>query len=865
MSNSGDNGGCGSPKFKQTKSSNNLAPHKNVAADQNLIGVTKASPSAAGLAGGTAVAVSGSGFAKGAALYFGSKLADKLVVESDTLITAMLPSAGEAATVPVTVVNPDGSQFMLEGAFTYVPLEATDAAQVYGVSPLAIVESEATQISLEGRNLNAAFKNGLIALRGPERAAFKMSSVEISEPDALGIETMAFELAVIIEPPLKSFERIVIQVLASQRANARDDLLVESSRQMFTVIPRDVPVPLAYSPALASDKPGMVVVLGENLAGCTLAFDGDTQVIVQSNTEHSLMAIAAVRTTAPGKSSRKRVARPANSTVSVLDQNGALVGRYALSRAPGAQSKISDPIPPYNPARRGGEGSAQLLPITPPTDFAIDIVPVPDQQAIGPTEKNNVIFDLRDGQYIKSSSNISNFVIQIYQRTIRIRLLDRVYLLPFFDAGGRVFNAPIIAKLGQLFPVRAAGILIAARITITVTVTVYAIIGIVIRTEQDFLPSNEFGDAPANAIGFIIIGFIIEVEIIFDVFFMVALILPDGQLRIIFLFQLRIDFDFTISSDGLRLSFVRNITHSIRFLGITPFNELLPCGGRFQLADDEGQTSFADGFGGHLSYYFARSSGECCVPWRFGLELLRFSSERGEEVQQPAFDASVCINAEPRDDLIDIVITSVPPPQGIPSTLLMNLADTATISALAVPVDQNGNPTGASPRDVRDLGYGVEFYLDTALDVLLSSALLDGNAIAVADGSNLIRARLTSVRVIDEAPALAFWQGAVLGFDIIRFIATGQSPRIRPRGLPVTVNPNASAVSVTLKLAYRDSNNILVEAPQSTTTNEFEIVRPEPHIGSLKAERKYVLAAKITANASVTFPRTFVVKVTSTQ
>lgn len=112
----------------------------------------------------------------------------------------------------------------------------------------------------------------------------------------------------------------------------------------------------------------------------------------------------------------------------------------------------------------------------------------------------------------------------------------------------------------------------------------------------------------------------------------------------------------------------------------------------------------------------------------------------------------MCITAAPNPNLINI-ITSNPPPQGIPPTLVMNIADTARLTALTQPVDENGNPNGPL-QDVRSLGYEPEFYLELPPVLLDPNSLLPGDAFALQSGQNLIRVRTSSVRVLDEEGTL---------------------------------------------------------------------------------------------------------------
>lgn len=80
--------------------------------------VKEIKPTGGPIAGGTAINVYGSGFKDGAKVFLGDKEATQVVVVSPIRITAKTPAAA-AARVDVKVVNPDGKQASLVGAFIY--------------------------------------------------------------------------------------------------------------------------------------------------------------------------------------------------------------------------------------------------------------------------------------------------------------------------------------------------------------------------------------------------------------------------------------------------------------------------------------------------------------------------------------------------------------------------------------------------------------------------------------------------------------------------------------------------------------------------------------------------------------------------
>ncbi|WP_216673652.1 IPT/TIG domain-containing protein, partial [Pyxidicoccus fallax] len=96
--------------------------------------------------GGTAVTLSGSGFAPGARVTFGGVAAPSVEVASPSSLTATTP-AHAAGRVDVIVTNPDGQGATLPGAFTY---EAGPPPVLAGVSPASGPSRGGTSVTLRG-------------------------------------------------------------------------------------------------------------------------------------------------------------------------------------------------------------------------------------------------------------------------------------------------------------------------------------------------------------------------------------------------------------------------------------------------------------------------------------------------------------------------------------------------------------------------------------------------------------------------------------------------------------------------------------------------------------------------------------------
>src|SRR5204862_117972 len=94
--------------------------------------VSGVSPNSGPTGGGTAVTITGTGFASGATANFGGTAATNVVVVSSTSITASTP-AHAAGAVNVVVTNAGGQSGTLVGGFTYG--SGAPAPTVSGVTP----------------------------------------------------------------------------------------------------------------------------------------------------------------------------------------------------------------------------------------------------------------------------------------------------------------------------------------------------------------------------------------------------------------------------------------------------------------------------------------------------------------------------------------------------------------------------------------------------------------------------------------------------------------------------------------------------------------------------------------------------------
>ena len=108
--------------------------------------VSSVSPNNGSTAGGTAVTITGTNYAAGATVTFGSTAATNVVVVNSTTITATTP-AGSAGATTVTVTNATGQSGSLASAFTYVA-----PPTVSSVSPNNGPAAGGTAVTIAGTN-----------------------------------------------------------------------------------------------------------------------------------------------------------------------------------------------------------------------------------------------------------------------------------------------------------------------------------------------------------------------------------------------------------------------------------------------------------------------------------------------------------------------------------------------------------------------------------------------------------------------------------------------------------------------------------------------------------------------------------------
>lgn len=282
------------------------------------------------------VTITSTGFQAGARVRFGNGDSPQADVQNATTIQALVPDGVTAGPVAVVVTNPDGQKGRLDNGFRYLGPRQALRARISRVTPSTVLEGIGNELTIRGRNLVAAFSEGLICFHAPatDMAVIETTPVTMSTDPATQEDTVKLVVTVRVVKPggLGLLERLPIQVIASRRSNAKKDLLVETSRQMFTVVPRTLPVAFGFTARMNRGATNTVIVAGRNLQGTRIEVEHgqgalirlDDQKVMDDRLVVGVLSIDAGAATAP-------------VFLRLLDAQSALVGRFAMT--------IEDPPP----------------------------------------------------------------------------------------------------------------------------------------------------------------------------------------------------------------------------------------------------------------------------------------------------------------------------------------------------------------------------------------------------------------------------------------------------------------------------------------------------------------------------------------
>jgi hypothetical protein len=142
--------------------------------------ITSVVPNAGPAAGGEVVQINGSNFLAGAQVFFGSAAATPTGTQTSTTLTVIVPQIPAGAT-DVRVLNPDGKQFILPGAFNAQGQGQTGPAPtVSGVSPNSAVPG--AQVTITGTNFVAGTTVTIGGVAAPVSGTPTATSITVTVP-----------------------------------------------------------------------------------------------------------------------------------------------------------------------------------------------------------------------------------------------------------------------------------------------------------------------------------------------------------------------------------------------------------------------------------------------------------------------------------------------------------------------------------------------------------------------------------------------------------------------------------------------------------------------------------------------------------
>ncbi|HET7523858.1 MAG TPA: Ig-like domain-containing protein, partial [Acidimicrobiales bacterium] len=404
------------------------------------------------------VQVLGMFFQTGARVFFGMNEA-RVTATSDKSLSVEVPESTKTGPVAVKVTNPDGQTTSKDAAFNYLSAQKVDAARIFSVKPLTVLENAETNFEITGRNLATAYAQGVVAIRVPKGVTVEMKSdITVTPNAAAQQDTLAFRAIVHTPSPLNPLDRLLLTVVASVRANAVVDHIHESSRATFTVVGAASPIPIAFSAQVKKGGPNVVVVAGRGLANADVTVEhnlGDAvQVSKQRGDDELAGVLVTVAPDAPDGPLSLVVRNPA----------GQEVGRYPVTMAAATAAKTT----------------AMIVGTDPEHDPRVaNLSQVPGQRLLGPSKGNIQLFDLRrktlgDGtpNLDKTTNSNLNPGIKIDEVDVSatIPIVDLVRLFPLFDEGGAAIDENVFTgTVGAVLGLRALSLVLVVQVSLKVS------------------------------------------------------------------------------------------------------------------------------------------------------------------------------------------------------------------------------------------------------------------------------------------------------------------------------------------------------------------------------------------------------------
>ncbi|HEV7669725.1 MAG TPA: IPT/TIG domain-containing protein [Thermoanaerobaculia bacterium] len=716
------------------------------------------------------VSLLGQGFLPGAEVYFGMKPSPRVTpVGGDGMrLDAEVPAGDERGPVKVEVRNPDGQRSSILQGFTYLGPRQQGRARISKVTPSLVLEGVANDVTVTGRNLERAFREGLFAVRGPAGDAVQITIANASAaaggPSGEDVVTFSLTPKVLRPGGLGFTERLPLQVVASVRPRAADDLLTESSG-VITAVSRTLPSPVGFSTRLVRGGPNLVVVTGRNLSSVRLEVleDGQPVDLSQAANDRSAAGVVVIPADANGSFQLR------------VRDGGREIGTFPLAlTAPPADDPEAAP--------------------------ALDLAAVPGQMLVGTPGRGQTV-QVRDGQPLAigqpllSSAQLKPAVsvpLQLISAGVDLPLVDEAVVLPAFGRGrDPLGEASGVFEEGKFFSLTGLAVLLVVRVTLRIDVAVAVIPIFDPFRDADFGESfNDFGSELPSPFsdfpGVILYDVVTEVSISVEISYLESLLLPGGG------YQLLIAEGISAQASGGSLVFDSGV--SIR----ATIDSVRPLDGALGQATLLSATPVADPLG-FRALFFATGPGRACLPWAFEASLSRgLLGEPPPPVERLSFQPTLCVTVEPAERLRTIRIE--------PSALELAPGESQAVRAFERPVDRDGLPLGPekeiSPREVA-------FRPDEPSRLLIAAQFVDVPPLApewwvtgLVDGIAKLQALVPT-----RGPGNGILPEAVLDFAVQNFADRGETPLVAAaeaavdvmKGeVPMLVHPVGEKVRVTL-------------------------------------------------------------------
>lgn len=646
-------------------------------------------------------AVRGQFFQDGAQVYFRdpeTKQDIKLTIRESRPgeVVVNIPVFDKPAKLTVKVVNPDEGEARLAEGYIYQTAKQQQRVRIRKISPSVILENERQEIRVYGNNLHDAYRKGTFAPRSSTRiAGAKPADVKLLFDDISNEEIVAFT----IQPRLKSgaalgsLQRILIQIIASQRPNATQDGLVETFA-LLTVVPRALPVPISFTASVTPGKTNALVVAGRNMANTRLRLKPGAAragVALEHQFSDDKIAFALV--------SLDETADSVNLQIELVSSNNTAVLPRPL------EVKISRAANPSGARANLVAGDDDV-----PRDVAVSgLERVPNQFVIAPTENDSIAYSLSAAPGApasefkapatfsgvpdnKSKNLIVGVEFDLLDIEFDIPLFAYARVIPIFNRGGDEIVDGALARLGKVTPLRFQALFLVLDVRLRIQIKITVFIGVNpfldFPSTQPFLGTFPTTSLPDNAFGVVVVSINVRVSVNVAVSLFAGLIAPDPAQGLIIRPLLALLFSVGLSNQGRRLDldgrFVFSISGAFKpLLPAFDANSLQPISVDF--GPDRPQEAL-----GFLAYFFARRKDKICGEFKIAQNDFRvdFASPGGESVEfVPMVEKlTVCLPVLSAKGYRDIRIE--------PPTIVVTKDAQLIVKARGKPIKENGSVAG---------------------------------------------------------------------------------------------------------------------------------------------------------------------------